>query len=578
MNGTQVAAQPVTGLLTASTSPLEIGGSLVDGGAFAGLIDDVRLYNTALTPAQIQTDMATGVGSDTQAPTAPTALAVLAASPTQLTVTWTASTDTVGVTGYRVERCLGAACTTFSQVGTPSTPTYSDAGLVAVTTYTYRVRATDAANNLSGYSSAVSGTTLTPPPAPTPPASPSPVSAATGVALTPPLSWAPSTNTTQYDVALGTTSSPAVVSSNQTATSYAPAALTGGTTYYWKVVAKGPGGSTSGPVWTFTTVPAPAAPASPSPTSAATSVSVTPTLSWAPSANATQYTVAFGTTTPPAVVSSTQTATSYLPAALIAGTTYYWQVVAKGTGGSTSGPVWSLTTVGPARPLPIAAYGFNEGTGTTTGDASGNGRTGALTSTTWTTAGKSGGALSFDGSASRVTVADAAALHLSAAMTLEAWVNPSTTGSPYWQALIYKGLDTYYLATLGDPSVPTAGGTGAGGPAQVTSPSALTAHAWTHLATTYDGAMLRLFVNGIQVASQPATGPLVLSTSPLEIGGSLVDGGAFTGLIDEVRIYNTALTAAQIQTDMTTPVTSTTPAATPTLPSSPLPAGTPRVF
>ena len=64
----------------------------------------------------------------------------------------------------------------------------------------------------------------------------------------------------QDDVAGGTTTSPAVVSSNQTATSYLPAALTAGTTYYWQVVAKGPGGSTSGPVWTFTTAPLPAAP------------------------------------------------------------------------------------------------------------------------------------------------------------------------------------------------------------------------------------------------------------------------------------------------------------------------------
>ena len=290
VNGTLVSSLPASGLADAAQTPVEVGGSLVGGGWFTGLIDDVRLYNSALTQAQIQTDMAIGVGSDTQAPTAPTALAVLATSPTQLTVTWTASTDTVGVTGYRVERCLGAACTTFSQVGTPSTPTYSDAGLVAVTSYTYRVRATDAAGNLSSYSSAVSGTTLTPPPAPTPPANPNPVSAATGVVVPPTLSWAPSTNATQYDVAVGLTPSPAVVSSNQTATSYAPAALIAGTTYYWQVVAKGPGGATSGPVWTFATAPAPAAPASPSPVSAATGVPLTPTLSWAPSANATQYT------------------------------------------------------------------------------------------------------------------------------------------------------------------------------------------------------------------------------------------------------------------------------------------------
>ena len=94
----------------------------------------------------------------------------------------------------------------------------------------------------------------------------------------------------------------------------------------------------------------------------------------------------------------------------------------------------------------------------------------------------------------------------------------------------------------------------------MTSPSGLPAKTWTHVATTYDGATMRLFVNGTQVASQPATGPLDASTSPLEIGGSLVDGGPFAGLIDDVRVYNTALTAAQIQTDMTTPIASARPA------------------
>ena len=473
VNGTQMANQPASGPLAASTSPLEIGGSLVDAGPFAGVIDDVRVYNVALTPAQIQTDMITPVASvsDTQSPTAPMALAVTAVSTTGLTLTWTASTDAVGVTGYRIERCAGAGCTTFSQVGTVSTTSYSDVGLVASTRYTYRVRATDAAENLSSYSSSASATTLVPPAAPTAPAGPAPANAATGVSLT-------------------------------------------------------------------------------------------PTLSWAASTRATHYTVAFGTTNPPAVVSTSQTATTYQPGALTASKKYYWRIVAIGAGGSTSGPVWSLTTAaGAVRPAPIAAYAFNEGAGTTTADASGNGRTGALTNATWTAAGKFGGALSFNGSSSRVTVADAAPLHLSTAMTLEAWVRPSGTGAASWQALIYKGVDNYLLAMPDYTTAPIAGGTLGGGLALVTSPSAIPAQTWTHVAVTYDGAMVRLFVNATQVASRPANGLIAVSGSPLEIGGSLVDGGPFAGLIDDVRVYNTALTAAQIQADLTTPIANAAPAA-----------------
>ena len=69
-------------------------------------------------------------------------------SPTRIDLNWTASTDNVGVSGYRVERCQGAGCTNFAQVGTPTATTYSDTGLAPSTTYRYQVRAVDAAGNL----------------------------------------------------------------------------------------------------------------------------------------------------------------------------------------------------------------------------------------------------------------------------------------------------------------------------------------------------------------------------------------------------------------------------------------------
>ena len=82
-----------------------------------------------------------------------------AVGPTQVNLAWTAATDNVGVTGYRVERCQGAGCTTFAQVGTPTGTSFSDTGLAASTSYSYRVRATDAASNLGGYSTVASATT-----------------------------------------------------------------------------------------------------------------------------------------------------------------------------------------------------------------------------------------------------------------------------------------------------------------------------------------------------------------------------------------------------------------------------------
>ena len=67
-------------------------------------------------------------------------------------------------------------------------------------------------------------------------------------------------------------------------------------------------------------------------------------------------------------------------------------------------------------------------------------------------------------------------------------------------------------------------------------------NAWTHVALTYDGAKLRLYVNGTQVATTAASGAVQSSSSPLWIGGNQPYGEYFQGLIDEVRVYNRALT------------------------------------
>lgn len=96
---------------------------------------------------------------DTTPPTSPTNMAATASSSSNISVSWIASTDNIGVAGYQVERCLGLACSNFAQVGTPSIPSFVDTGLTASTGYSYRVRAIDAAGNLSGWSNVVGATT-----------------------------------------------------------------------------------------------------------------------------------------------------------------------------------------------------------------------------------------------------------------------------------------------------------------------------------------------------------------------------------------------------------------------------------
>ncbi|HKW38882.1 MAG TPA: fibronectin type III domain-containing protein, partial [Burkholderiales bacterium] len=82
----------------------------------------------------------------------------------QVDLTWDAATDNVGVTGYRIERCQGASCSNFAQIAAPSgTGTlFSDTAVAASTSYSYRVRATDAAGNLGDFSN--TSTALTPAP------------------------------------------------------------------------------------------------------------------------------------------------------------------------------------------------------------------------------------------------------------------------------------------------------------------------------------------------------------------------------------------------------------------------------
>src|SRR6266853_1802381 len=148
LNGTLVATEAFSGAIVTSTGALRIGGNSVWGEFFRGRIDEVRIYNRALSQAEVQADMntsATGAPPDITPPTAPTGLTATAASTSQINIAWTASTDNVAVTGYRVERCQGAGCTSFAQIATPTATSFNDTGLTTATSYSYRVRAADAA-------------------------------------------------------------------------------------------------------------------------------------------------------------------------------------------------------------------------------------------------------------------------------------------------------------------------------------------------------------------------------------------------------------------------------------------------
>jgi glucose/arabinose dehydrogenase/PKD repeat protein len=202
-------------------------------------------------------------------------------------------------------------------------------------------------------------------------------------------------------------------------------------------------------------------------------------------------------------------------------------------------------------PLPVAAYAFDEGTGTTVADASGNGNGGNIANATWAASGKYAKALTFNGTSSRVTINDSPSLDLTTAMTLEAWVSPTAAGG--WRDIVYKGQnDIYYLESSSSLGTPAVGGTFT--PSSLLAPSVLPIGVWSHVAATYDGTTLRLFVNGAEAASRPQTGSIATSTGALTIGSDALYGQFFQGLIDEVRIWSVARSASQVQSDMSSPV------------------------
>ena len=269
-------------------------------------------------------------------------------------------------------------------------------------------------------------------------------------------------------------------------------------------------------------------------------------LAWGGVSGASGYRVFYGT------VSGKYTAkldagnkTSVTVTGLTNGTRYFFAV--KAYAGSLTSPYSGevSTMVGAL----VAAYGFDETSGTQVLDSSGKGNHGTLLNATRTTNAKFGRALSFNGSNSLVTVGDSSSLDLTSGMTLSAWVYP-TSWATGWKSLIRKertGGFAYALNANTDSNKPNTAlriGTsdrylGAG--------SHLPSNAWTHLAATYDGATQRLFINGVEVGSRSQTGTIDTSANPLRIGGNTVMAGRyFKGLIDEVRVHNRALSQKEI--------------------------------
>jgi Concanavalin A-like lectin/glucanases superfamily/Bacterial Ig domain/PKD domain/Glucose / Sorbosone dehydrogenase len=470
VNGVQASSRAVGGPILTSTGALRIGGNNIWGEWFSGRIDDVRIYAQPLTQTQIQNDMNTPIGGappqDTTPPSAPSALSATGGI-SSVALSWTASTDNVGVARYDVHRgtTAGFLPSAANRIAQPTGTAFTDSGL-APGTYFYKVVAADAAGNLSPPSNEASAAVTGDVQAPT-------------ASITSPAGGA----TVSGSVAVNANASDNV----------------GVAGVQFKVDGQNLGAEdTSAP-----------------------------------------YSVSWNTL---AAANGGHDLTA---------------VARDAAGNTTTSAIVHVTVANAAALVPVAAYSFNAGSGTTLADVTGNGNTGTITGAAWSTAGKNGGALSFDGTSDWVTIADAVALDLTTGMTLEAWVNPQRLQSN-WRLVAVKegtGVLAYALYANSDTKRPRGAVRAGGAESDVRGPAALGQNVWTHVAVTYDGTTLRLFVNGAEVTTTAVTGAIATTTGPFRIGGSSIRSEFYKGLIDDLRLYDRALTAAEIQNDMNTPVT-----------------------
>jgi hypothetical protein len=242
---------------------------------------------------------------------------------------------------------------------------------------------------------------------------------------------------------------------------------------------------------------------------------------------------------------------TYTPRAGFDGTDTFGYIITDGAASSLGTVTVSVTAPPPPPPSALVAhFTFDELDATQVTDMSGRGNHGVIAGAVRVD-GVSGGALQFDGVNDWVTIADAPSLDLVASFTLEAWVKPSAIGG--YRTVVLKegtGFAPYELYASSDTPVPAAFFTTTSGVRSVTGTTALVTNGWTHLAATYDGVNLRLYVNG-SPRSVARSGSLRTSNGPLRIGGNQVWGGEFfAGAIDEVRVYNRALSTAEISADM----------------------------
>jgi hypothetical protein len=165
-------------------------------------------------------------------------------------------------------------------------------------------------------------------------------------------------------------------------------------------------------------------------------------------------------------------------------------------------------------------------------------------------AGEVGQAFSFDGSSGYVSIPDSPSLDsFTTSITIELWlkVNQLTANSE-WKGIVTKGDSSWRLQGTTWAKSVTFSLTGVNPNMDLMGSRNVNDGQWHHVAAVYDGTNMFLYVDGTLDVSQPATGSIVQDSYPVCLGeNAQMSGRIFNGLIDEVSLYNRALTASEVQ-------------------------------
>jgi beta-lactamase regulating signal transducer with metallopeptidase domain len=285
----------------------------------------------------------------------------------------------------------------------------------------------------------------------------------------------------------------------------------------------------------------------PQPRDGATTGTIVSTLKWKPGVNAISHKIYFGTQTDQLPLLAEVKNPSYdeLPE-LEEGTRYYWlvnEVWADGT--VIAGDVWSFTTG-----KLVGWWKFDETEGRNAGDSSTNNNVGTLVGNPqWQpSAGKVGGALVFDGFDDYVDCGNDPSLDITKKITVAAWVKMNDAGNSQFQPYITKGDYTYGLKHHSRNVIEfDIYDDGFWQVAHFPVDSSFN-DVWHHVAGTYDGNKLKLYVDGKLEVATAYAGSIASGTYNLNIGSNSEARGRFyNGAIDDVRVYNYALSEKEIE-------------------------------